>query len=530
MIYVLALLAFTTAFVFGVLITYIGTNKKEDLLSNLLVIFYGVIIIAGLAYTVFYLTEDINTARIAFKVSLLAWLIVPPLEAQILTVRARRLRLLENIKEYMLYYMPGVVIFLIAVFSDTMILGRDIYKTHLAWGFVNDGSHLWFWVYLVYGVTYISFGLMSMRKIVKKGGNTGVQRRTNAFMLIVGITVVLCYGLDLIIPFTGLNLPSLGILAFLIPGLYLLKNYQDNQMGMNIADTSLEQTIDVMMDMLLIIDMDGLILDCNSQVANELNLKKQDIIGKAVVDTPIKAAFEPRLVHVINSEGQYRNIEIVIEVVKDTKKTYIANATFLKDRFFGDLGYLLVLTDISSRKEMENKLEESHHKELTLAKALYHQANYDSLTDIPNRRFFFRELERLADDYLLTGLDFVVIFIDLNGFKKINDDYGHNIGDIVLLETVKRLQAYKDNYEILARIGGDEFIIVTRNTEDNETLEAFINRIGKGIQRPIDNEGINIKISASMGYSKYSEHEAIEQVIKSADEKMYRRKARIKKD
>jgi len=142
----------------------------------------------------------------------------------------------------------------------------------------------------------------------------------------------------------------------------------------------------------------------------------------------------------------------------------------------------------------------------------------DSLTDLYNRRYFEQEMERLDTKRQLPTS---IIMVDINGLKIINDSYGHDTGDQMLLETGKILKDHIRNEDILARHGGDEFTILLPQTS-NEEVEKIVSRLNDK-EHKITKKGITI--SFSLGFAtKVNEDEEIGEVLKEADDDMYKNK------
>jgi len=145
-----------------------------------------------------------------------------------------------------------------------------------------------------------------------------------------------------------------------------------------------------------------------------------------------------------------------------------------------------------------------------------YDANYDTLTCIPNRKMYKEEIYRSLKQREF----FALLFIDLNKFKAINDTYGHHIGDSVLQEVSKRLSMVIDNDDFLARLGGDEFVIITKRKK--VFLEKFIERIEQNVIDKHITEGVTVPIELSIGISMYPDDSCDELMLsKYADDAMY---------
>lgn len=165
-------------------------------------------------------------------------------------------------------------------------------------------------------------------------------------------------------------------------------------------------------------------------------------------------------------------------------------------------------TDISKRKEAEE--------------LIWRQANFDTLTGLPNRRMFFdrmsQEIKRATRGRQMFG----VLFIDLDGFKQVNDALGHQAGDELLLEVSKRLTGCIRKSDTLARLGGDEFIVILSDVKQQTSVERIADKILKAMNQPFGIAGQNAEVTASIGISMFPAHGLDgDSLISRADTAMY---------
>lgn len=165
-------------------------------------------------------------------------------------------------------------------------------------------------------------------------------------------------------------------------------------------------------------------------------------------------------------------------------------------------------TDITERKQNEE--------------LIWRQANFDTLTGLPNRRMFF---DRLAQEIARATRGqqmFAVLFIDLDGFKQVNDLLGHRAGDAVLIEASRRLAGCIRKSDTLARLGGDEFIVIFSALKQQSSVERISDKILKVISRPFNVMGKQVELSASIGIAMFPEHGLDgDSLISRADTAMY---------
>ena len=172
---------------------------------------------------------------------------------------------------------------------------------------------------------------------------------------------------------------------------------------------------------------------------------------------------------------------------------------------------------------LQQSLKLAYEKKSAEAHDNQYLANHDALTELPNRRYMMKLLNESLDKARLQEKALVILFIDLNGFKQINDVYGHNAGDETLLIIAKRLELAIRRGDHLSRLGGDEYLMgLILDKQDLPKVEGIANKYAKIIGQPMDIEGRELKVGASIGVGIYPNHgDSIEDLINIADQKMY---------
>ncbi|WP_295893317.1 diguanylate cyclase [uncultured Vibrio sp.] len=158
----------------------------------------------------------------------------------------------------------------------------------------------------------------------------------------------------------------------------------------------------------------------------------------------------------------------------------------------------------------------------------YKRSLHDDLTSLPNRRYFMFTLRNLFNDCSQRGCDeaFAVLSIDLDKFKTINDTYGHAAGDKVLAVCAERLKSVLRSTDLVARVGGDEFLVILSRISNSSDVDVVNIELQKALcQTPVIYEENLIDIRASIGYVLYlHDYPDIEALLKVADERMYQQK------
>ena len=207
--------------------------------------------------------------------------------------------------------------------------------------------------------------------------------------------------------------------------------------------------------------------------------------------------------------------EVTTEIIK-TKNLEHNIPTFNSDEI-GDL--------VKNFKYMISELN-NYHNELDKQKhALVYQANYDSLTKLPNRALFHDRLKQCIYKSSRNHERFAIFFLDLDKFKDVNDTYGHEHGDKLLVKVAKRLSSILREDDTLARLGGDEFVIIMNNLKEFHSASVLAQKILDILEVPVEVDGEELFISCSIGISLYPQDSRDEhELLKFADIAMYRSK------
>lgn len=200
-----------------------------------------------------------------------------------------------------------------------------------------------------------------------------------------------------------------------------------------------------------------------------------------------------------NNDGELLPVRLSISIVQDDQHEY------------GQ--YVLMLNDIKTRKAAEERLQ--------------YLANYDVLTGLANRATFQSRLHRAIARAQRHNNECAILFIDLNKFKPVNDHYGHEIGDELLIQVAKRLKVLMREVDTVARIGGDEFVVIIEDIEHHEMVKQVVDRILEAIAEPYHVKNIEIRISCSIGISIYPMDGMNDiELTRSADIAMYAAKSK----
>ena len=155
----------------------------------------------------------------------------------------------------------------------------------------------------------------------------------------------------------------------------------------------------------------------------------------------------------------------------------------------------------------------------------------DPLTGLANRRLLADRMQQLAAMSERSGTGFDIFYVDLDGFKAVNDTYGHSVGDQLLIEVGRRLKGQVRQSDTVARVGGDEFIVLTPGDMERDGKQAFLTRLSENIAKIFECPGARIDVNASIGSANFpADAGTVEDLLKVADGRMYVQKGSAKQN
>jgi len=257
---------------------------------------------------------------------------------------------------------------------------------------------------------------------------------------------------------------------------------------------------------LLVVNEDGAIDSLNPAAQDMFRLSELDSIGTNVFDL---LSFPDIQSDVLSCDFIVSHLSGSTECTGVSGETsFPADVSIIELPMDSGRLYTIIVRDISIQKEAEDKL-----KKLAL---------YDHLTGLPNRTLFYESCDSILFQSERLGTTFAVLFIDLDGFKGINDTLGHDAGDNLLCQVGKRIQKRIRKSDRAARLGGDEFVAILANIDDGLAAESIASSIVESLGEPFKLDGIKCMIGASVGVSVYPDNgRTSDHLLQSADTAMY---------
>ncbi|MFA6921545.1 MAG: PAS domain S-box protein [Gallionella sp.] len=166
------------------------------------------------------------------------------------------------------------------------------------------------------------------------------------------------------------------------------------------------------------------------------------------------------------------------------------------------------------------------HEDITAQKKtqerIAYMAHYDALTGLPNRALFYDRLRHALSMARRNHGGMALLFMDLDGFKSVNDTLGHQAGDLLLTGVAERLQQCIRESDTVSRLGGDEFTVILNDAHEQHSVAKIAEKIIEAIAEPFDLDGNEVRIGVSIGIARYSEEaDGEDELVKHADQAMY---------
>lgn len=273
------------------------------------------------------------------------------------------------------------------------------------------------------------------------------------------------------------------------------------------------RAFDYLFDAVVVTDMQGIITDWNKGSEILYGYSKEEAIGQ-----PVNILHVPEDTDHITSE--------VIRAVEEHGR-WSGEIRMLHKK--GDIGWVesmcVPIYDANNQMAGALGINRDITDRIKESERLNHLAHYDQLTQIPNRYLLLDRLTHLIAQSARERSSFALLYIDLDKFKTINDAKGHAFGDQVLIETARRLKQSIRNSDTIARIGGDEFVLLLEKTSNKSDISAMVDSLTDDLSSAVTINGEAFEISCSVGVAIYpDEGTTTDALLAVADKAMYKAK------
>ncbi|HSK66888.1 MAG TPA: histidine kinase N-terminal 7TM domain-containing protein [Anaerolineales bacterium] len=420
---------------------------------------------------------------------------------------------------FLLGVQPGITLLLVwtnryhqLVFEQTALLGQD--------GFVllQMERGPWYTVNMFYSYLAIIAGLL----LLLNGMWHSSPLMKNEYRLVLIAALIPALVNMYYETYGSAGHVDLAPLSFGMSGILFTYSVVRNRF-MDIIPVARTRLIERMSDGILVLDRQNRVVDCNPAMEIFLSRKPASLLARPAVE--ILQPWMEKVEALINGQETH----VVLRIHSSPPRYLDLNVTPLYDDRRHLSGRLMVFHDITDHKNVEKKLRYANDRlqsqliEIgTLQSKLRAQAIHDPLTDLFNRRYLDETLDRELARAAREGYPLCVIMLDIDHFKRMNDAYGHEAGDLVLKALARTLLASNRRGDFACRFGGEEFVVVMPNI----TMDTAFRRAGElrttlnSLIVPYD--GYNLMITISMGIACYpASGKDRESLLRAADRAMY---------
>ena len=274
------------------------------------------------------------------------------------------------------------------------------------------------------------------------------------------------------------------------------------------SEARIRRRINLLTEIVFELDADGHIVFLNSAWDTLMGSPSSSVIGQTLeqhIHPEDRSAFDATLK---KTRLAHETTRAVLRFLHDAGSTLWTELSMVQF----ESGYVGALHDITERKRYQDKLEFIAH--------------YDVLTTMPNRILLADRLQQAMASAQRHGESLALAYLDLDRFKAINDEHGHEVGDQLLMALAARMKRVLREGDTLARLGGDEFVVLLMDLADAQASAPILTRLLEAISQPVRVGELILKVSASIGVTFYPQSEDIDadQLLRQADQAMYQAK------
>jgi diguanylate cyclase (GGDEF)-like protein/PAS domain S-box-containing protein len=265
------------------------------------------------------------------------------------------------------------------------------------------------------------------------------------------------------------------------------------------------------MPLLIVRAGDQQLMYANERALQQFSLNVDSLQGRSLADFHVDPDIRSALPAALSRHGSVRDYEVHLKDASGREFWLLLSAQPI--RYGGTVGLLVALANIDDRKRMQEDMRR--------------KAMHDQLTGLPNRAMFLESLEHAVRKARRRQGRFSVLFVDLDHFKDVNDTLGHTAGDQLLQSVAERLTSAVRQSDLVARMGGDEFVVLIEEHRGPEEVMIVAQKILSYLERPVLLDWREVAVSGSVGIASFPDDgEDLETLVKHADAAMYQAKER----
>ncbi len=501
-VHLLSLLSFLVAVFHLGLGVYLLRSNPQARMNQVFFLVCAAFSVWSFGYTFLPGAETKAEAWLWFKVSAVGWTLSPSLILHFTLLLAHRDRILSRAWVYPLIYLPGLFFLGRAWFGETGVV--DFVPTLFGWSDLYGPLSPGFALYLLFFALYLLYGLW----VVLRFGLDSelISERRQAFVIVLtGLPILVAVtSSGIALPWLGIrNPPEIAHLLVLVWTLVIWNSVTKYKLMAMSPQAVAPNILATMTDAVVLLGRDHAIVSCNDAARRLFGLEGR-LTGLRLTEMlhytdPESAA---QLESFLLRDGS--TTEISFHRAEDQEVILRVSTSLVRDYYGQQMGEVLVLRDVTAEKRNEDDLR--------------YMATHDTLTDLPNRSLLKDRLERALGRAERESGRFAVLMFDLDDFKRINDDLDHEVGDLVLRQTARRLVQCVRGLDTVCRLGGDEFLVIVEDLHEFEDADIVAQRILRAFEAPMFAKGQSVSVSGSIGISTFPADGCdVETLVKKAD-------------
>lgn len=423
------------------------------------------------------------------RIMALAWPLTAPFFLYFIIFYTGKGEILRHKWVTVAIFLPGVLT--VITDSTTKLITAGPLKVWWGFTYANPKDETYYllangWLLLTFAFTMILLG----RFYLKTGDSNKKYQTKLIFISALALGLIAAIS-DVMLPILDIRVPELATSYLIIMTLmvgYAISKYE--LFSLNPTETA-RNVIATMNDSLLLLDPEGTVITVNQAALNLLGYKKSELLGHSAQivfadhDLWAEIMAKSRLL-----DWSTRNLETSYVTKRGRAVPVLFSGALIKDGKGKSGGMVCVAKDITSLKKAEETIK--------------YMAFHDALTGLPNRILFMSRLHKALQHANFDTQESALLFLDLDKFKKVNDELGHDIGDLLLKNVGRRLSASVRESDTVSRAGGDEFNILLVRIGRKEDSAEIAKNILANIARPFSLKGNRVSITACIGINTTS--------------------------
>jgi diguanylate cyclase (GGDEF)-like protein/PAS domain S-box-containing protein len=493
--------------------------------------------------------SDVETAMVFIRIASIFQSMVYCLFLHFILILTGKDGFLKKPVNYVILYIPAICCIYLYYFNSQIT--RDSFiKTQAGWIYSIEWTGSIF-SSLLLPAYFLVYSSICIFLLYKWGNESSIKRIKHQAKIIVStIVMVLVLGTvtDILLPVLRIGrLPALMVTLNLIPvyGIWY-SNKRFRLLNLDPRNVFLD-VIENLGEGMIITNHDNIIQDINNGALKMLGYTLDELAGKHITIIMKNSRDISKA-----NPGNKKEINLV-KKCGDLLPVLLTSSS-LFDEWGEVYGNVFVFQDLTEIKQIQMELKKSHDelerkvyertKELNMAneelrneiksriemeQEIRKLAYYDQLTGLPNKKLFMNYLDKKIHENLRNELTLAVMCLDLDSFKMINDTMGYAKGEELLKQVAERLLKSLKKSDTVARVAGDEFLILIQNNPDGRTIDVVASKLNRIFHKPFIVSGNEVHVTASIGVAIYPiDGEDADTLVKNADIAMYRAKEKGK--